>query len=137
MTEDHVTAIVADASSLALDAAINGAFEGDLAAVEKTAERVFSEGGDYNALLGAALRHATALHRARLDAERAAVAPALADGAAPRSNGICAAGLGAACAHDHRAQSGDRQGAGAIPLADQIAMRALWAVAHQAKRKAG
>lgn len=69
VTDAHVTAIVADASSLALDAAINGAFEGDFAAVEKTAERVFLEGGDYNLLLGAALRHAIALHRARLDAE--------------------------------------------------------------------
>ena len=69
VTIDHIAAIVAEASSLALDTAIDGAFEGDLRAVEKTAERVFSEGGDYNALLGAALRHATALHRARLDAE--------------------------------------------------------------------
>jgi DNA polymerase-3 subunit delta len=66
---EHIEAIVADASALALDKAIDGAFEGDFTAIEETAERVFSEGGDYNALLGAALRHATLLHRMRLDAQ--------------------------------------------------------------------
>jgi DNA polymerase III subunit delta len=139
VTEDHVAAIVADASILALDAAINGAFEGDLAAVEKTAERVFSEGGDYNALLGAALRHATALHRARLDAETG-------------RSGL-GAGFGrrnAAMERHLRHWPSDRLARAIIALnqaigkarrepklADQIALRALWALALQAKRKAG
>jgi len=65
----HIDAIVADASSLALDAAVNGAFEGDFAAVQETAARVYSQGGDYNMLLGAALRHAILLHRMRLGVE--------------------------------------------------------------------
>lgn len=65
VTVDHVEAIVADASSLALDHAIDGAFSGTFAAVETTTQRVFQENGDVNALLGAALRHAMALHRAK------------------------------------------------------------------------
>ncbi len=66
---EHVEAIVADASSLALDAAVNGAFEGDFAAVQDTTARVYGEGGDYNMILGSALRHAILLHRMRLDVE--------------------------------------------------------------------
>ncbi|WP_026608448.1 DNA polymerase III subunit delta [Methylocapsa acidiphila] len=66
---DHVAAIVSDASSLVQDQAVNAAFQGDLAALEAGARRVFHEGGDYNQLLGAALRHGLTLHRARLDLE--------------------------------------------------------------------
>lgn len=62
----HVEAIVADASTLVLDQAIDGAFKGAFAAVEATTERLFAENADVNQLLGAALRHATALHRARV-----------------------------------------------------------------------
>ncbi len=65
----HVEAIVADASALVLDHAIDGAFRGGFAAVETTTEKVFAETGDVNLLLGSALRHATALHRARLAME--------------------------------------------------------------------
>ena len=63
---DHVEAIVADASALVMDHAIDGAFKGALPAIETTTERLFAENGDVNQLLGAALRHATALHRARI-----------------------------------------------------------------------
>ena len=66
VTVEHVEAIVADASALVLDHAIDGAFNGAFKAVETTTERVFQENGDVNALLGSALRHATALHRARI-----------------------------------------------------------------------
>jgi DNA polymerase III subunit delta len=69
ITIAHIDAIVTDASALALDAAVNGAFEGDFAAVQETTARVYAEGGDYNMVLGAALRHAIALHRLRLDVE--------------------------------------------------------------------
>ncbi len=62
----HVEAIVADASALVVDHAVDGAFRGAFAAIEHTAERLFGESADVNALLGAALRHAVALHRARL-----------------------------------------------------------------------
>jgi DNA polymerase III subunit delta len=136
VTEEHIMAIVAEASSLAVDAAINGAFEGNFAAVEETAERVFSEGGDYNLLLGTALRHAMALHRARLDAEagRPANAPGFRRGAAfdrhvrawtseklARSIG----GLSQAIGKCRREPA----------LANMIAVRALWAVALAAKKK--
>lgn len=66
ITVDHVEAIVADASALVLDHAIDGAFSGTFAAIEATTERAFGESGDVNGLLGAALRHGTALHRARV-----------------------------------------------------------------------
>jgi DNA polymerase-3 subunit delta len=66
---EHVEAIVSDASSLVLDHVVNGAFDGDFSALEASARRVFGEAGDPNQLLGAALRHAMALHRARLDVE--------------------------------------------------------------------
>ena len=62
----HVEAIVADASAMVMDHAIDGAFAGAFAAVETTTERIFQENGDVNALLASALRHATALHRARV-----------------------------------------------------------------------
>ena len=62
----HVEAIVADASALVVDHAIDGAFEGAFAAIEATTERLLGESGDVNLLLASALRHATALHRARV-----------------------------------------------------------------------
>jgi DNA polymerase-3 subunit delta len=140
VTVEHIAAIVAEASSLAMEAAIDGAFEGNFAAVEATAERVFSEGGDYNLLLGAALRHATALHRARLDAE------------AGRSDNGFGSGYRRGAAFDRhvRAWTSEKlarniaslsQAIGKARrepgLANMIAVRALWAVALAAKRKAG
>ena len=68
--EEDVAAIVADASALHLDAAVNGAFSGDYAAVSDTAAKVFAGGGDANALLAAALWHALMLHKIRLEADR-------------------------------------------------------------------
>lgn len=136
---DHIAAIIADASSLAVDAAVNGAFEGDVAAVEETAARVYAEGGDYNLLLGAALRHAIALHRGRLDAEagRAAL-----DSGRPAS-----AWRGAAFDRQVRAWTSDRLMCAITVLAQAIAKarreprlavsiagRALWALALSAKR---
>jgi DNA polymerase-3 subunit delta len=140
VTIDHIAAIVAEASSLALDTAIDGAFEGDLRAVEKTAERVFSEGGDYNALLGAALRHATALHRARLDAE---------SGRGPGGGGF---GFRRSPAFERHVRTwpSERLARTIIALnqaigkarrdprlADQIALRTLWSIALSARKKAG
>jgi DNA polymerase III subunit delta len=141
VTIHHVAAIVAEASSLVLDTAIDGAFEGDLRAVEKTAERVFSEGGDYNALLGTALRHATALHRARLDAE---------SGRGPGGGGGFGFRRSPAFERHVRAWPSERLARIIIALnqaigkarrdprlADQIALRALWSIALSAKKKAG
>ena len=57
---------IADTSGLAVDTAVNCAFSGDLAASDETSHRVYATGGDPNYLLAMALRHAIALHRARL-----------------------------------------------------------------------
>ncbi len=65
----HVEAIVADASALIVDHAVDGAFRGDFTAIERTTERLFGENSDVNTLLGSALRHAMALHRARVAAD--------------------------------------------------------------------
>jgi DNA polymerase-3 subunit delta len=69
ITLDDVEAVVADASATAQDAAVDGAFLGDFAAIEATLARVFAEGGDPGVLLGSALRHALTLHRARLEVD--------------------------------------------------------------------
>ncbi len=138
---EHVEAIVADASALVLDKAIDGAFEGDFDAVEATAERVFSEGGDYNTLLGAALRHATLLHRMRLDAESGRSATAAGFGGFRRS----------ATLDRHVRTWSSPKLARAIEIlsqaigkarrepvvADMITVRALWSVALTARSKAG
>jgi DNA polymerase-3 subunit delta len=70
ITMEDVRAIIADASGLAMDDAVNAAFSGQLAQVETIATRVFSTGGNASALLGSALRHATALHRVCLDVDK-------------------------------------------------------------------
>ncbi len=138
---EHVEAIVADASALAVDKAIDGAFEGDFAAVEATAERVFSEGGDYNILLGAALRHATLLHRMRLDAESGRSATAAGFGGLRRSAALdrhirawSSAKLARVIALLGQAIGKARR---EPVLADMIAVRALWAVALAARSRAG
>ncbi len=132
---DHVEAIVADASAMVLDHAVDGAFKGVLAAIETTTERLFAENGDVNQLLGSALRHATALHRARIamdgggsgdagfyGARRAAAEQQLRLWDAERLARTVAV-LGDAIGRARREPR----------LAQPIAMRALWAVAHAAR----
>lgn len=63
-TED-VQAVTADASALAVDAAISSAFLGTRSEVTETAVRAFETGNDPAVLLGFALRHASSLHRAK------------------------------------------------------------------------
>ncbi len=68
VTLDDVEAVVSDAAALAADALVDAAFTGDLAQVETLARRVLGAGGMHpDVLLGAALRHAVFLHRAKLD----------------------------------------------------------------------
>ena len=66
ITSRDIEAIVADASALALDAAIASAFMGEQAQVTETAERAFETGNDPGVVLGFALRHAVSLHRLKL-----------------------------------------------------------------------
>ena len=64
---EDVEAIVADASALAIDSAVNGAFSGNISVVDDVVSRIFANGSDGYLLLSAALRHSIALQRARLD----------------------------------------------------------------------
>ena len=61
--------MIADASALAIDTAINGAFSNNMTAIDETGTRAFAMGNDPNALLAAALWRAVSLHRARLEFE--------------------------------------------------------------------
>ena len=125
-----IEAVVADASALVLDHAVDGAFAGDVVAVETTTERLFAESGDVNQLLGAALRHASALHRAAAGGgegpfygPRKALAQAqLRRWSEPRL-GRAVAVLGEAVGRARREPR----------LAQAIAVRALWTVALAAR----
>lgn len=137
VTVEHIQAIITDASALALDTAIEGAFDGNFAAVEQTAERVFADGGDYNRLLGAALRHATLLHRMRIGAESGR--PLASQGYSPRKAAIdrhvrawSSAKLADAI---QTLSSAMNRGRREPKLADVIAVRALWTVANSAPKR--
>ena len=138
VTIAHVEAIVADASALVLDHAIDGAFAGAFPAIEATTERAFGENGDVNQLLGAALRHATALHKARVTMDggggldgfygsrRAAAEQQLRLWDATRL-GKAVTALGDAVGRARREPR----------LAQAIAVRALWTVALGARGREG
>ncbi len=61
-----IEAVVADASTLAIDAAIGSAFLGHTEEVTDTSARAFETGNDPGVVLGFALRHGVTLHRAKL-----------------------------------------------------------------------
>ena len=63
---EDVEAAVADASAQASDTAIDAAFSGDTAALDEAIKRLHLNPVDAGLLLGAALRHATMLQRAKL-----------------------------------------------------------------------
>ena len=140
ITREDVDLLVADASALALDDAVNGAFNGSYEAVEDTAQRYFATGGDGSVLLGAAIRHALVLHRMCLDADKGANAESL-----PMKYGRF--GLGAKMmisqmknwnsAKVERAiatlADGVQKTRRAPALSDVAAVRALWSVALAGK----
>jgi len=66
---DDVLAVVADASSLAIDAAVDAAFAGNSGEAETQFARACSAGTYPGAIIGAALRQIAQLHRARLAIE--------------------------------------------------------------------
>jgi DNA polymerase-3 subunit delta len=66
---DDVLAVVADASSLALDAAVDAAFAGRAAEVETQFAKACAAGTYPGVIVGAALRQVAQLHRARLAVE--------------------------------------------------------------------
>jgi DNA polymerase-3 subunit delta len=134
---DHIEAIVSDASSLMLDHAVDGAFDGDFGALEAGARRALTQGGDAGLLLGAALRHALGLRRARLDLD--AGAPARAPfGGGPRRAQIFDAHLRAwTAARLARAVEILAEAINKLrrepKLAEAIALRALWRIAGSAR----
>lgn len=67
ITLDDVEAVVADAAAQATDQLIDATFAGDLASLDLLARRVLTGPGEAGTALGAALRHAVWLHRAKLD----------------------------------------------------------------------
>ena len=69
ITVHDVEAVVANESTLALDAAIGSAFSGERELVTDTAARAFETGNDPGVLIGNALRHALAMHRAKVGLE--------------------------------------------------------------------
>jgi DNA polymerase-3 subunit delta len=137
---EHIEAIVADASGLMLDHAVNAAFQGELPALETAARRALARAGDANALLGAALRHALALRRAQLDRDAGAQARMPYGGGFGRTR-IFETHLRAwsagrlARAIEILAEAVDR--ARREPrLAHAVALRALWRIAFMAGARA-
>jgi DNA polymerase III subunit delta len=134
---EHVEAIVADASGLMLDDSVNAAFDGKFDALEAGARRAFAQGTDPNQLLGAALRHALSLRRARLDGAETRAAQG---GGIFRAR-VFEAHLGAWSAA--KLARAVEILADAIlktrrepKLGQAIALRALWSVAQAARSKA-
>ena len=70
ITWQHITEIMNDASSIALEEAIDAAFAGQRMKVEQNCTRVFETGGDSGYLLMSALGHALRLHHIRLDLDQ-------------------------------------------------------------------
>ena len=66
ITADHVAEAVADASVQANDDALDAAFAGDVPALDTALGKLHLGAVEAGLLLGAALRHAVALHRAKL-----------------------------------------------------------------------
>ncbi len=66
ITADHVVEAVADASVQANDDALDAAFGGDMAGLDAAMAKLHLGPVEAGLLLGAALRHAVALHRAKL-----------------------------------------------------------------------
>lgn len=140
--ESDVATIVADASALHLDAAVNGAFSGNYAAVSDTAAKVFAVGTDANALLAAALWHGLMLHKIKLEiekgtgpdaaVERYARAQSFARRALIKSQLHPWSSAKLARAIDQIAEAVRRCRRHA-DLAEEFAIRALWAIALMAK----
>ena len=67
---EDVEAIVADAAPSSLDALIDAALLGDMAALEASARRYFADGGEAGLLVIRLAARLTLLHRLRLEMER-------------------------------------------------------------------
>lgn len=84
VTLDHVMAIVTDASALALDAIVDGAFAGRPADVETAFAKAMASGTYPGMIIMAAQRQAAQLHKARLSVEEGMSASSAAESGFPR-----------------------------------------------------
>lgn len=140
ITVEHVVAAVADASIQANDDALDAAFGGDMAGLDAAMRKLHLGPVEAGLLLGAALRHAVALHRAKL-AGPGGDSP-FRFGLPPRRKAAIDRQL-AALGIDALARTVVRLGEGIAlvrrepRLAVDHATRALWTVALSARPRAG
>ena len=139
VTLDDVRSIIADASGLETDDAVNAAFSGKLAEVEAILSRVFTSSTNGSVLVGSALRHAIALHRTCLDIESGMSSDAAVDKAKRTPFGRAIAqqvrlwnAARAARAIETLAVAVDRARRQA-DLDEEIASRALWTIARMVR----
>ena len=139
---EDVEAAVADASVQATDDAIDAAFSGDASALDPAVQRLHLGTVEAGLLLGAALRHAMMLHRAKLSGPGEGASMPFRGGLSPRRK----AGIDrqvASLSIDALSRTIVRLGEAAAlvrrdpRLAENHAVRALWAVAQTARPKAG
>ena len=141
ITVEHVEQAVADASAQANDDAVDAAFSGDLAGLDRAVGKLHLGPVEAGLLLGAALRHATALHRSKL-AGAQGEASAFRFGLSPRRKAAVERQL-ATLDTDALARTIVRLGDGIGQvrreprLAIDHAVRALWTIALSARRRGG
>lgn len=135
---EDIEAIVADAAPSSLDALIDAALLGDMAALEASASRYFADGGDAGLLVMRLVSRLMLLHRLRLDMERGrtfeaamqaqyvrlspSARPALAKQAERWSSAMIGKRLTTTAALSARVRRDPR-------LANTLATRALWSLA--------
>ena len=136
ITAEHVEQAVADASAQANDDAVDAAFEGNIAGLDLAVGKLHLGPVEAGLLLGAALRHAAALHRAKLagpDGEspfRFGVAPRR---KAAIDRQLASLGVDALARTIVRLGEGIGQVRREPRLAVDHAVRALWTVAQSAR----
>lgn len=144
VTLEDIEAIVTDASGLALDPIVDGAFAGRTADVEATFRKAMASGVYPGMIIMSAQRHAALLHKAALSVEEGAPASAMVDSAFPRLHFSRKSAVETALRNlsaDKLAQIIQQLGAAAYDMRKQtslaatIAQRALLAIAANARRR--
>ena len=137
-----VEAIVSDAAPSAIDDAIDDAFLGDYAGIERNGAHYLANGGDPGQLLGAIARRAMLLHRLRLAVDDGRSLETALQGQYVRLSPARRGALERQCARWSAARlarlSGSlRVASGRVrrepKMATILAMRALWAIASAAR----
>jgi DNA polymerase-3 subunit delta len=143
VTVEDVMAVVADASAVALDNVIDAAFAGKPAEVESHFTKARGEGTAPGAIVGAALRHLSSLHRMRIAVEDGQSVTGAVEGARPPVHFRRKAAIEAALRAWTTAKLGDAMNALAdalletrkqAGLAEAIAQRALMTLATAARK---